>query len=123
MDWMAQADAFFAGRPESWRLFEALRLRLTERRPGGGVRVMKTCIAFDDPKPYCYVSIPRRSMLQGKSPDSIQITFSRRTAQGHPRFAAVVPVSRGRYTVHLLLERKEEIDDELLGFLCGDEQR
>ena len=51
MDIIAQTDAFFAGKPEAWALFEALRSRVLACWPDTGLRVMKTCIAFDDPKP------------------------------------------------------------------------
>ena len=68
MDILAQADAFFDGNRERWELFEALRQSLLRAWPQTSLRVMKTCIAFDDPKPYCYVSLPRRSMLSGRKP-------------------------------------------------------
>ena len=42
MDIIAQTDAFFAGKPEAWALFEALRSRVLARWPDTGLRVMKT---------------------------------------------------------------------------------
>ena len=50
-----QTDLFFAGKPEAWALFEALRESVLSRYPDTQLRVMKTCVAFDDPKPYLYV--------------------------------------------------------------------
>ena len=65
MDTIARIDAFFAGKPEAWALFEALYFRLLDAYPKVQLRVMKTCISLDDPKPFVYVSFPRKRALQG----------------------------------------------------------
>ena len=113
MDIIAQTDAFFAGKPEAWALFEALRSRVLARWPDTGLRVMKTCIAFDDPKPYLYVSFPPRKYLAG-----LWLSISLREAAEHPRFAMVVPVSKARYTVHIHLQDADAIDEELLSLIA-----
>ena len=114
MDIIAQTDAFFAGKPEAWALFEALRSRVLACWPDTGLRVMKTCIAFDDPKPYCYLSHPPRKGMAG-----VMVTFSLPEPVEHPRFFMVVPVGRRRYTVHVLLEDATQADEELLDFIAA----
>ena len=118
MDILAQADAFFDGNRERWELFEALRQSLLRAWPQTSLRVMKTCIAFDDPKPYCYVSLPRRSMLSGRNQSSLLVSVSLDAPQENPRFFAVAAVSKRRYTAHIILQNCGEIDDEFLGWVA-----
>ena len=113
MDTMVQTDLFFAGKPEAWALFEALRESVLSRYPDTKLRVMKTCVAFDDPKPYLYVSFPPRKSMGG-----ILATISLRERMEHPRFFMVVPVNQSRFTVHLHIERAEQIDAELLSLVA-----
>ena len=113
MDMIAQTDAFFAGKTEAWAVFESLRRRIVETYPQTQLRVMKTCISFDDPKPFAYVSFPPKKGLAG-----LWLSISLREAMTHPRFAMVVPVSKTRFTVHIHLADKSEIDGELLDLIA-----
>ena len=114
MDERAAFDAFFAGRPQEWEPAEALRTALLERWPGTTQRAMKTCMSFDDPKPYCYLSHPPRRGMRG-----VLVTFSLPEPMEHPRFFMVVQVSKRRFTVHVLLEDASQADEELLGFIAA----
>jgi len=111
---MAQMDAFFAGRPEEWAICEALRTAILARWPGTSIRVMKSCVSFDDPKPFCYASHPPRKSMQG-----LLVTFSQTEFARHPRFFMVVPINKKRNTVHVLVEDASRVDEELLGFLAA----
>ena len=113
MDVIAQIDAFFAGKPAQWTLFEALRSRVLMRYPDTDLRVMKTCVAFDDPKPYLYVSFPPRKRMEG-----LWLSISLREMAEHPRFAMVVPVSRTRFTAHIHLPDADAIDEELMSLIA-----
>ena len=113
MDVIAQIDAFFAGMPAQWTLFEALRSRVLMRYPDTDLRVMKTCVAFDDPKPYLYVSFPPRKRMEG-----LWLSISLREMAEHPRFAMVVPVSRTRFTAHIHLPDADAIDEELMSLIA-----
>ena len=113
MDMTVQTDLFFAGKPEAWALFEALRESVLSRYPDTKLRVMKTCVAFDDPKPYLYVSFPPRKSMGG-----ILATISLRERMEHPRFFMVVPVNQSRFTVHMHIERAEQIDAELISLIA-----
>ena len=114
MDLIAQIDAFFAGKPAQWALFEALRSHVLACCPDTGLRVMKTCIAFDDPKPYLYVSFPPKKRMEG-----LWLSISLREAAEHPQFEMVVPVSKSRYTAHIHLRDADAIDEELLALIAG----
>lgn len=113
MDATMQVDAFFAGRGHEWAIHEQLKERLTERFPGVSIRVMKTCIAYDDPSPFVYISFPPRKYMRG-----LVVTISLREKMDHPRFFSVVPVSASRCTAHIRVEEETEIDEELLGLIA-----
>ena len=114
MDERAAFDAFFAGKPEEWAAAEALRTALMARWPGTTMRAMKTCLSFDDPKPYCYLSHPPRKGFRG-----VMVTFSLPEPMEHPRFFMVVPINRRRCTVHVLLEDALQADEELLAWIAA----
>ena len=109
MDTVAKVDAFFSGQSDAWKVFEALCVRMQSVYPNAQVRVMKTCISFDDPVPFAYVSFPPKKNLAG-----IWLSISLRERLDHPRFVMVVPVSKSRYTVHIHLPDEDAINDELL---------
>ena len=113
MDMIASLDAFFAGKPEQWALFESLRRAVCCVYPQTQMRIMKTCISLDDPRPYLYVSFPKK-----KSEKGLLVTLSMREMMTHPRFAMVVPVSKARYTVHIPLPDAGAIDGELLSLIA-----
>ena len=109
MDAVFETDAFFAGRPQEWAIFEALRGRILERWPQAQTRVMKTCVRFDDPKPFVYVSHPPRKSMTG-----LFVTFSLRAPEPQERYFMVVPINSRRSTVHVLLKDAQEADDWLM---------
>ena len=109
MDGIFETDAFFAGHKAEWEIFEALRARILERWPQAKTRVMKTCVSFDDPKPFVYVSHPPRKSMTG-----LLVTYSLRAPEPQARYFMVVPVNQRRSTVHVLLGTPEEADGWLL---------
>ena len=118
MDVIAQADACFAGKSREWSIFEKMRRALLEKWPDTQLRVMKTCIAFDDPKPYCYASLQPKSRIGGAAGHFILVTISLREQMTHPRFWQVTPISKKRYTVHIVVSEESGIDDELLELIA-----
>ena len=113
MDILAQTDLFFAGRKAQWQLFEALKQAVLSRYPAAQLRVMKTCIVFEDPKPFLYVSIPKQKAMTG-----LMLSVSLREEEAHPRFYRVVPLSKTRYTVHIHVSAAQEINEELLEWIA-----
>ena len=112
MDAFFETDAFFAGRPLEWEIFEALRARILERWPKTQTQVMKTCVRLGDPKPFAYVSHPPRKSMTG-----LLVTFSRRAPDSQERYFMVVPINSRRSTVHVLLESPRQADSWLLSQL------
>lgn len=112
MDAVFETDAFFAGRPLEWSIFEALRARIMERWPKTQMQAMKTCVRFGDPKPFVYVSHPPRKSMTG-----LLVTLSLRAPGAQERYFMVVPINSRRSTVHVLLKSPQEADDWLLAQL------
>ena len=79
MDVIAQTDAFFAGKPGAWLVFETIKEKMIARWPQTQLRVMKTCIVFEDKKPYLYVSHPPRKGMRG-----VWLSISLRERGNHP---------------------------------------
>jgi len=113
MDGIAQTDAFFAGKPKQWELFETLRKNLCAAYPNTRLRVMKTCISFDDPKPYCYVSLPKK-----KVEDGLLVSVSLRERMAHPRILMLVPISKTRFTAHIPVRDVTEIDEDIVAIIA-----
>lgn len=114
MDGVMEAELFF--KPEVRGLFAVLAERMADEWPDTRLRTMKSCISFDDPRPYLYVSAARRSMTGGRP--GLLLTFGLPEAMQHARFAQVVPVSAKRYTIHMTVREVSEIDDELVGIIA-----
>ena len=106
MDVLFETDAFFAGRPQEWAIFEALRARIMEQWPQTQTQVMKTCVRFSDPKPFAYISHPPRKSMTG-----LLVTLSLRAPGPQERYFMVVPINSKRSTVHVLLKSPQEADD------------
>ena len=117
MDIRAQIDVFFMGRLREWKLFENIRKAICTAYPQTSLRVMKTCISFDDPKPYCYVSFPKR-----KSEEGLLLSISLKERVEHPRIAMITAVSKMRFTAHIPVRSDAEVDEEMLA-LIADSRR
>ena len=113
MDAIAAVDLFFSGKEKEWSLCDALRNALAKRWPDTQARLMKTCISFDDPKPYCYVSYPRRRCDEG----AIVVSFLMRRVISSERVDAVAKISVGRYTHHMLVRKIQDVDSRLIRWL------
>ncbi len=114
MDGLLEAELSL--KPELRWLFTALVDRIAGEWPGTRLRTMKTCVSFDDPKAYLYVSEARRSMTGGRP--GLLLTFGLPEPMRHPRFEQIVPVSAKRYTIHMTVCEESELDEELIGILA-----
>ncbi len=113
MDQIAAADVFFAGRPQEWAVYEALRTQLTARWPETALRVMKSCVSFDAPRPYAYLSHPKRRADAGK----VILTFGLRRRLADARVFMAAEAAPGRFTHHVLLGDASQIDEQLLAWI------
>jgi predicted transport protein len=108
-------EGFFAGRPEAFRLFEALRKEI-EALGQVKMEVMKTQVSFGAKRKFAWVWLPQ--MWVRKRPEtSITLTFCLDREVRHPRIAEAVEPSPGKWTHHVLIDRIEDIDDEVREWL------
>ncbi len=102
-------DEFFAGHEESRLLFEAVRQAMEAVGPAG-IRVSKSQIAFRRGKVFAWVWRPGQYLRGAVAPLVLTLSFRHRDVS--PRWKQVVEPSPGRFTHHLELYSKLDIDDE-----------
>lgn len=108
-------EGFFEGRPESFRLFEALRAEIESIGPVK-MAVMKTQVSFGTRRKFAWVWLPQ--MWVRKRPEtSITLTFCLDREVRHPRIVEAVEPSPGKWTHHVLIDKVEDIDDEVREWL------
>ena len=103
---------FFAGKPEELALYEAFRSRLLGEVGEVRVKVSKTQITFSGKYGFAFVSHPRRKRDRG-----ILVSFGLSHRQESPRIQYASEPYPNRWTHHLLVQRREELDDQLMGWL------
>ena len=107
---------FFEGRPAELELYEALAGELLARYPDTEIRVQKTQISFYEGRMYACVSLtPVRKKAQ-RPPHFITVTFGLDHPLDDSR-AVAVQVRPNRYTHHVIVGMRDEIDDTLLGWI------
>lgn len=104
--------AFFERDPSAMALYEAFRGELLARWPAAKVKFARTQISFADGVGFAFVSHPPR-----RAPGAILVSLGLRGPLESPRVFAQTEPYPARWTVHILVRGKNEIDGELLGWL------
>ena len=107
-------EDFFDGVPETARLMGAVMALLDSIGPFS-LRVSKSQIAICRKKPFAWVWIPGRYLHGMTAPLVLSIAFS--TRHPSPRWKEVAPVSKKRLMHHLELHTRNDLDDEVAGWL------
>lgn len=105
---------FFQSMPGALPLYAALSDRLLAAFPGVAVKVQKTQITFREKYGFAFVSLRR---MKGRPGVSFIVSFGLARRLASPRIAAAVEPYPNRWTHHLILGGREELDDELMGWL------
>lgn len=111
-EWM-----FFEGRPTAFDLYKMFVEKLFEQFPDTGMRVQKTQITFTNPKVYACVSFAKVRKVKERPKEYIVITLGLNRQLNSPRIDVATEPYLGRWTHHLLIEKQEEIDDELMSWV------
>ena len=107
---------FFDGKPLELVLYEALFRRLEAEFPDASVRVQKSQISFYGRHLFSAASLPvRRKKSWPKHCIVLTVGLSRRLDS--PRVAVATEPYPGRWTHHILISDKAQIDGELLDWL------
>lgn len=110
----SEIGAFFDGRPEERAVYDALEEALRDRYPEMTFRVQKSCVAFDDPRPFCYASLQR---CGGRRGPYLLVTFGLEAPIADPRVAVVTQPYPNRWTHHVPVAAPGEVDDQLLAWI------
>ena len=114
---MATEEAFFAGKPVAWGLYEALKKELVWRYPEMEVRVAKTQVSFFDRLMFGCVSFTRVRRKAEMPAHFLTLTLGLPEPVDSPRIAVKCEPYPGRWTHHIVLSSPDEIDAELLAWI------
>ncbi|MBU5627586.1 hypothetical protein KQI82_11760 [Oscillibacter sp. MSJ-2] len=103
---------FFAGKPEEMELYKALFQCMCDAFPDAGVRVQKSQISFYGRHLFAAASLPRR-----KEKGALLVTFGLSHRLDSQRIAVAVEPYPNRWTHHVLVSGREQIDRELMGWI------
>lgn len=110
--------AFFEGFPPEFAVYRKLKEAIFRELPQSSCRVQKTQISFDNRRLYACVSLPLRRK-RGWPEHFLMLTLGLPNKKDSPRVAVATEPYPNRWTHHILLEREEQIDSELLCWLRG----
>ena len=102
------AVVFFDKAPELLPLYAALEDAILARCPDAQVMVMKSQIAFSGARRFAFASLRGRRLI---------VTFGLPYRVESPRIWQAVEPCPNRWTHHMILRSKEEIDGTLLGWI------
>lgn len=108
---------FFEGRPAELALYEALEARIFSEIENVRLKVSKSQISFYNRRLFACVSFLRVRRKADLPAHFITLTLGLDRPLQSPRVAAVTEPYPNRWTHHLVLSRKEEIDGELMGWV------
>ena len=106
---------FFLKRPEAFPLYEAVRAKICEL-PGVTVKVSKTQVSFSNRHGFAYVSLPH-SRIKGHPAACILVTFGLSYRLDDPRIYVATEPYPMRWTHHVIVERVDEVDDQLMAWI------
>ena len=108
----AEEAIFFTGKPEELALYECFRSRLLAEVGEAHIKVSRTQITFSGKYGFAFVSHPRRKKERG-----ILLSFGLFHRQQSNRIQYASEPYPNRWTHHMLVQRQEEIDEELIDWL------
>jgi hypothetical protein len=107
---------FFDRLPRFLPVYAALKEMLAARYPEMTVRASKTQISFRSRYGFALVSLPYRRKKEWPK-EYLLVSFGLPAQKHSPRIAASTEACPGRWTHHVLVERPEDLDAELLGWI------
>ena len=105
---------FFEGKPKPFLIYETLRKALVQAHADVSINVKKTQISFRNRYVFALVSFQR---VPHAPKESLLITFGLPEKKDSPRIAVATQAARNRWTHHVVVQREEEINEELLGWI------
>lgn len=97
-------------------IYEALRKQLEHTYPEMSIKVSKTQLSFRNRSIFAMVSLPYRKR-KGWPKEYLLVSFGLPYKKESPRIAQAVEPYPNRWTHHVIVTVKEEIDQELLQWI------
>ena len=107
---------YFDQKPQEAALYEALFQRLCGAVPDASVKVQKSQISFYGRRLFAAASIPVRRKRSWPE-HCLLVTFGLAFRLDSPRIAVAVEPYPNRWTHHVVIDRPEQLDEELMGWV------
>lgn len=108
---------FFNKHPAAFSLYEAFETKLLSLFPETKIRVQKTQISFSNRHIYACISFQRVRKKADLPDHYIVVTLGLPYPLESNRVAVKTEPYPGRWTIHIVIEKAEEIDEELLSWV------
>ena len=107
-------DEYFGENKESRHLFDCLR-EMVESLGPVEILVQQSQVAFRRNKPFAYAWMPGKYLHGRGAPLVLTMGFRRRDTS--PRWKEIVEPAPGRFTHHLEIHSRDDLDDQVSGWL------
>lgn len=107
---------FFDKMPQMLPLYEVLREKLLSSYPDMSIKVTRTQLSFRNRYVFAMASLPWRK-VKGWPNEYLLVSFGLSYKKESPRIAQSVEAYPNRWTHHVIVERQEQMDEELMGWI------
>lgn len=107
---------YFEKMPQMLPVYELLKEKLETKYTDMSIKVTKTQISFRNRYIFAIASLPYRK-IKGWPKEYLLISFGLSHCEESPRIAQSAEAYPNRWTHHVVVERPEDIDDELMGWI------
>lgn len=111
-----EIESFFSKMPEVIPLYERIEEKILERFEDVSIEVKKTQITFKSKRGFVYVWLPIRKM-KNRPEYYLVLSFGLEQRIESSRIAESVETYKNRWMHHLIIEKPEELNDELMRWI------
>ena len=111
-----EIESFFSKMPEVIPLYERIEEKILERFEDVSIEIRKTQITFKSKRGFMYVWLPIRRM-KNRPVNYLVLSFGLEQRIESSRIAESVETYKNRWMHHLIIEKPEELNDELMRWI------
>lgn len=112
----SEITSFFAKMPEVIPVYERIEGKILDEFEDVIIEIKKTQITFKSKRGFVYVWLPVRKM-KNRPEYYLILSFGLDKRIESPRIVESIEPYRNRWMHHLVIEKPEEINDELMGWI------
>ena len=109
---------FFNDHMDALPLYERLEGLILEQIPDVKIKVSKTQISFSNKRGFAFVSFNPSRKVNDRPDVWMTVTFGLSYRKDSPRIDVATEPYPNRWTHHIMVGSEEEIDGELMGWIC-----